>query len=490
MKKSLILLCAALTAACAGGPQDGPTLSGLNRSDFQSEADGKKTDLFVLKNDNGMEVCVTNFGGRIVSVMVPGRDGVMRDVVLGFDKVADYQTVPSDFGATIGRYANRIAQGRITLDGTEYQLPQNNYGHCLHGGPRGFQYRVFDAVQKSDRELELTYASKDGEEGFPGNFECRVTMTLTDDNAIDIRYAAETDKTTVVNMTNHSYFNLDGDPAKDNSEWLLTVNADSYTPVDSTFMTTGEIAPVEGTPMDFRTPTPVGERIDRDFEQLRNGHGIDHNWVLNTRATSPRRALRWSRPPRASGWMSTPPNPAFRSTAAISSTEASRGRRGPFTDSGRPSAWRLRNIPIRRTSPNGLRPYCVPGRSTRAAASINSRSASDSASATFRLPVRRPPHNEREDARRASSRFVFRPLLQIFGGHPNDSERSRVGEARDASRRKTPAGSTDAPQPWGTPGCVYRKAGSLPFARPVYAAAAFRGAIGRCRRPHRPLLRG
>ena len=272
MKKSLILLCAALTAACAGGPQDGPTLSGLNRSDFQSEADGKKTDLFVLKNDNGMEVCVTNFGGRIVSVMVPGRDGVMRDVVLGFDKVADYQTIPSDFGATIGRYANRIAQGRITLDGTEYQLPQNNYGHCLHGGPRGFQYRVFDAVQKSD-----------GEEGFPGNFECRVTMTLTDDNAIDIRYAAETDKTTVVNMTNHSYFNLDGDPAKDNSEWLLTVNADSYTPVDSTFMTTGEIAPVEGTPMDFRTPTPVGERIDRDFEQLRNGHGIDHNWVLNTR---------------------------------------------------------------------------------------------------------------------------------------------------------------------------------------------------------------
>ena len=248
MKKSLILLCAALTAACAGGPQDGPTLSGLNRSDFQSEADGKKTDLFVLKNDNGMEVCVTNFGGRIVSVMVPGRDGVMRDVVLGFDKVADYQTIPSDFGATIGRYANRIAQGRITLDGTEYQLPQNNYGHCLHGGPRGFQYRVFDAVQKSDRELELTYASKDGEEGFPGNFECRVTMTLTDDNAIDIRYAAETDKTTVVNMTNHSYFNLDGDPAKDNSEWLLTVNADSYTPVDSTFMTTGEIASVEGTP--------------------------------------------------------------------------------------------------------------------------------------------------------------------------------------------------------------------------------------------------
>lgn len=283
MKRMIILLCAALTAACTGGEQDGQTLSGLKRSDFRSEADGKKTDLFVLKNDNGMEVCVTNFGGRIVSVMVPDRDGVMRDVVLGFDRIADYQTIPSDFGATIGRYANRIGQGRFTLDGTEYQLPQNNYGHCLHGGPRGFQYRVFDAVQKSDRELELAYTAKDGEEGFPGNFNCRVTMTLTDDNAIDICYEAETDKATVVNMTNHSYFNLDGDPSKDNSDWLLMVDADSYTPVDSTFMTTGEIASVADTPMDFRTPAAIGGRIGQDFEQLRNGNGIDHNWVLNTR---------------------------------------------------------------------------------------------------------------------------------------------------------------------------------------------------------------
>lgn len=283
MNRMIVLLCAALTAACAGGPQDGPTLSGLKRSDFQSEVDGKKTDLFVLTNDNGMEVCVTNFGGRIVSVMAPDRDGVLRDVVLGFDKVADYQTKASDFGATIGRYANRIGQGRITLDGTEYQLPRNNYGHCLHGGPRGFQYRVFDAVQKSAQEVELTYTAQDGEEGFPGELSCRVTMTLTDDNAIDIRYEAQTDKTTVVNMTNHSYFNLDGDPSKDNSAYLLTVDADSYTPVDSTFMTTGEIAPVAGTPMDFRTPVPIGERIGQDFGQLKNGNGIDHNWVLNTR---------------------------------------------------------------------------------------------------------------------------------------------------------------------------------------------------------------
>jgi len=216
-------------------------------------------------------------------VMVPDKDGQMRDVVLGFDSIQDYVSKPSDFGASIGRYANRINQGRFTLDGTEYQLPQNNYGHCLHGGPQGFQYRVFDAVQPNPQELELTYTAEDGEEGFPGNITCKVLMKLTDDNAIDIRYEAETDKPTIVNMTNHSYFNLDGDAAR-NEAHLLTIDADYYTPVDSTFMTTGEIAPVEGTPMDFRTPTPVGARInDYDFVQLKNGNGYDHNWVLNTK---------------------------------------------------------------------------------------------------------------------------------------------------------------------------------------------------------------
>lgn len=184
-----------------------------------------------------MEVCITNFGGRIVSVMVPDKEGTMRDVVLGFDSIQDYIKYPSDFGATIGRYANRINQGRFTLDGVQYQLPQNNYGHCLHGGPKGFQCRVFDGVQKSDRELELTYLAKDGEEGFPGNLSCKVVMKLTDDNAIHIEYNAETDKPTIVNMTNHSYFNLDGNPIEDNFDYLLTVDADYYTPVDSTFMT-------------------------------------------------------------------------------------------------------------------------------------------------------------------------------------------------------------------------------------------------------------
>ena len=272
-----------LASACTGKQASEKTASGLEPANFRTEVDGKQTDLFVLKNKNGMEVCITNFGGRIVSVMVPDKDGVMRDVVLGFDSIQDYIKFPSDFGATIGRYANRINQGKITVDGVEYRLPRNNYGHCLHGGPKGYQYQVFDARQLSNQVLELAYLSKDGEEGFPGNLSCKVVFSLTDDDAIDIRYSAETDRTTVVNMTNHSYFNLDCDPSKSNSDYLLTIDADAYTPVDSTFMTNGEIVSVEGTDMDFRTPTAIGARIDNEFEQLKNGKGYDHNWVLNTK---------------------------------------------------------------------------------------------------------------------------------------------------------------------------------------------------------------
>lgn len=229
-----------------------------------------------------MEVCITNFGGRIVSVRVPDKNGILRDVVLGFDSIGDYRRFPSDFGASIGRYANRIDRGRFTLDGVVYRLPRNNYGHCLHGGPAGFQYRVFDTEKAGDRELRLVYRSADGEAGFPGNLTARVMFRLTDENTIDIRYEAETDKPTVVNMTNHSYFNLDGDPTRDNSEYLLTIDADAYTPIDSTFITTGEIVSVAGTEMDFRKPAAIGTRIDGAGEQLKNGCGYDHNWVLNT----------------------------------------------------------------------------------------------------------------------------------------------------------------------------------------------------------------
>ena len=283
MKKITIFGLSLLLLSACTSKEIKMTESGLLKNNFQTEVNGKKTDLYVLRNKNNMEVCVTNFGGRIVSIMVPDKNGKMQDVVFGFDSIQDYITKPSDFGASIGRYANRINQGRFTLDGVEYQLPRNNYGHCLHGGPQGFQYRVFDAKQTDEQHLQLNYFAEDGEEGFPGNITCKVFMNLTDQNAIDISYEAETDKPTIVNMTNHSYFNLDGDAAS-NSEHLLTLNADYYTPVDSTFMTSGKIASVQDTPMDFRNPTPVGKHINEfDFIQLKNGNGYDHNWILNTK---------------------------------------------------------------------------------------------------------------------------------------------------------------------------------------------------------------
>ena len=285
MKKTMLtaLLTVFLLSSCNEGEVKKVTQSGLEKKNFETEINGKKSDLFVLTNEAGMEVCITNFGGRIASIMVPDKDGNMKDVVLGFDSIQDYINVPSDFGAAIGRYANRIGQGTFELDGVKYELPKNNFGHTLHGGPNGFQYVLFDAKQLDDKILELTYLSKDGEEGFPGNLTCKVTYILGEDNALHMQYEAETDKPTVVNLTNHSYFNLDGDANVTNSDWLLTINADQYTPVDDTFMTTGEILTVEGTDMDFRTPTAVGARINNyEFVQLKNGDGYDHNWVLNT----------------------------------------------------------------------------------------------------------------------------------------------------------------------------------------------------------------
>ena len=260
------------------------TKSGLVKSDFQTVIDGDSTNLYVLNNSNGVEVAITNYGGRIVSVMVPDKDGVFKDVVLGFDNIDDYTATDNNFGATIGRYGNRIAHGKINIDGVEYELPQNNFGHSLHGGPEGFDKKVFIATQPDNKSLILTYLSEDGEAGYPGNLDVKVTMTLTDNNAIDIRYEALTDKKTVVNLTNHSYFNLSGDANNNVLDNILMINADSFTPVDDTFMTTGEILTVEGTPMDFRTPTSIGERIDNyEYDQLKFGDGYDHNWVLNTK---------------------------------------------------------------------------------------------------------------------------------------------------------------------------------------------------------------
>ena len=299
MKKQILLvgLSTLMLMACQQKPDKVSTLSGLDPVKFSTEVNHSQTNLYTLKNKSGMEVCITNFGGRIVSIMVPDKDGKMQDVVLGFDNIDDYIRIPSDFGASIGRYANRIAQGRFVLDNDTIQLPQNNFGHCLHGGPQGWQYQVYDANLIDNTTLELTRLSPDGDENFPGNVTAKVTFKLSDDNALDIKYSATTDKKTIINMTNHSYFNLSGDPSQPATDHILYVNADNYTPVDSTFMPTGEIIPVKDTPMDFITPKAIGQDITKyDFVQLKNGNGYDHNWVLNTNGDITKPAARLTSP--------------------------------------------------------------------------------------------------------------------------------------------------------------------------------------------------
>lgn len=295
MKNHLLFIGVAsiLLNSCVSQSTSKLTLSGLNPDKFRTEINHAQTDLYTLKNKAGMEVCITNFGERIVSIMVPDKYDNMRDVVLGFDNIADYIHIPSDFGASIGRYANRINQGRIILNHDTIQLPQNDCGHCLHGGPKGWQYQVYSAKPIDSNTLQLTYISPDGDENFPGNVTATVVYKLTEDNAIDISYTATTDKETVINMTNHSYFNLSGNPAQAVTDHLLYINADKYTPVDSTFMTTGEILSVKGTPMDFTTPKVIEKDINKyEFTQLKNCKGYDHNWVLNTQGDQSKIAAR------------------------------------------------------------------------------------------------------------------------------------------------------------------------------------------------------
>ncbi len=258
------------------------SLSGLDPKDFVSEKNGKETALYILTNDNGFEVCITNFGGRMVSIMAPDRDGVMRDVILGFDNIHDYMTIPSDFGASIGRYANRIGGATYQLDGETVILDKNDGENCLHGGSEGWQYQVYEAEQRDPQTLVLTMHSPDGEMGFPGNVTATVTYRLTDDNAIDILFEGVTDKATVMGMTNHAYFNLSGDHDVEGTDQILYINADQFTPTDAALIPTGEILPVEGTPMDFRQPKTVAQDIDADYEALTFGRGYDHNWILNT----------------------------------------------------------------------------------------------------------------------------------------------------------------------------------------------------------------
>ena len=249
---------------------------------FKKEIDGKQTMLYTLKNKNNAEAIFTNYGGRLVSLLVPDKDGKLVDVVVGFKSVNDYEkSTEPYFGATIGRYGNRIAKGKFTLEGKTYSLFTNNGQNTLHGGKKGYQYVVWDATQPSANTLVLHYLSKDGDENFPGNLDVKVTYTLTDDNELKMDYEAKTDKTTIVNLTNHAFFNLNGDGSGEILNHEVQIYADEYTPVDSTLIPTGKIEKVKGTPFDFTKATTIGARINDKNEQLTFGKGYDHNYVLN-----------------------------------------------------------------------------------------------------------------------------------------------------------------------------------------------------------------
>lgn len=260
--------------------------SQLKAIDFQKEVNGKRTNLFILQNSKGMEVAVTNYGAALLSIMVPDNKGHYDNVVLAHDSLEHFRESPEAYLNTIvGRYCNRIAKGKFQLNGKIYELAINNGPNHLHGGPTGFHCRVWDAYQVNDSTLKLHYISAYGEEGFRGELVTTVTYCVREDNALEINYSARTNRKTMVNLTNHAFFNLAGQ-AKitptilDN---IVTIDADFYTPTDATNIPTGEILKVENTPMDFRSPHCVGERIDADFEQLKFGAGYDHNYVLNKR---------------------------------------------------------------------------------------------------------------------------------------------------------------------------------------------------------------
>lgn len=241
--------------------------------------DHQRIRLYTLYGRNGMTAQVTNYGAKLISLNVPNKDGEIADVVLGFSSLDEWMAKETYFNATIGRYANRIKDGRFILNGVEYQLPQNNIGNCLHGGIHGFNEQVWEVVAQSRFAVTMHYRAKDGEEGFPGNLDAYVSYSVTKDGGISITFEAKTDKPTIVSFTNHAYFNLEGEGAGNVYNHVLQVNADQYTPFDDTFCPTGEILPVEGTPMDFRQRVRIGDRIDDKF--FERGHGIDNNFVLN-----------------------------------------------------------------------------------------------------------------------------------------------------------------------------------------------------------------
>jgi len=277
-----------------------PEMEGsISKSSFGVTKNGESIDKYVLRNKNGIEVSVINFGGIITSIMVPDKDSLFEDVVLGFDSLPDYEKENPFFGALIGRFGNRIAKGQFTLDGKKYKLAINNDPNHLHGGPTGYFKVIWNIEETPSTEgkaVKLSYLSKDMEEGYPGNLQVEVTYTLTDSNELKIDYKATTDKKTVVNLTQHSYFNLSGNIKRDILNHVLTLHADGFLPVDKTLIPTGEIKPVSGTPFDFTKPRRIGEHINDNDEQLTFGKGYDHCWVLNTGTDSLSLAAKLSDP--------------------------------------------------------------------------------------------------------------------------------------------------------------------------------------------------
>jgi aldose 1-epimerase len=277
------ILCEALTVSFFAGTIQRPE-SRIEKRAFGKLEDGTTVDIYTLKNPNGLQLEITNYGGTVVTLRTPDRRGRFADIVLGYADLRGYVTDTSYFGALIGRYANRIARGKFTLNGVEYQLPQNNGVNHLHGGVKGFHkvlWQVREVPRADGTALELTYFSKDNEEGYPGNLSVTATYVLTNANELRIEYAATSDKETVVNFTHHSYFNLVGSGSGDILGHELKINADRFTPVDETLIPTGELRAVKGTPFDFTRATAIGSRINQTDQQLIFGKGYDHNFVLN-----------------------------------------------------------------------------------------------------------------------------------------------------------------------------------------------------------------
>ncbi|MDT5271475.1 MAG: aldose 1-epimerase [Acidobacteriota bacterium] len=293
---ALLLLCSVIS------PGLGPAVRGRSlpkRESFGSTKGGEAVEIYTLRNSRGAEARVMTYGATLVSLKVPDRAGRFDDVLLGFDQLGTYEEDTHYIGQVIGRYANRIARGRFTLGGVEYKLATNNNGNHLHGGLRGFDKVVWKARPlnaKTGSAVEMTYVSKDGEENYPGTMTVKVIYTLTEANELRLEYSATTDKDTVVNLTNHAYFNLAGQGAGDILGHLLTINADRFTPTDAGAIPTGELRAVRGTPFDFKRATAIGARINQDEEQLKFGNGYDHNFVVNGRAGVLRLAARASEP--------------------------------------------------------------------------------------------------------------------------------------------------------------------------------------------------